>query len=75
MKQWGYGVGDLMRYIMSAPKNMSHAEAKVELMEIDSMKIGLNYTTEEMRMICANVRTKFLAIPDSRRGTGARRKG
>ena len=63
-----YGVGDLRRYIMSAPMNMSHAEAKVELMEIDNMKIGLNYTTEEMRMICANVRTKFLAIPERYRG-------
>ena len=68
MGQLGSGVGDLMRYIMSAPMNMTHSEAKVELLEINNMKINLNDSPEEMRMMCADVRTKWLAIPEKYRG-------
>ena len=68
MGQLGSSVGDLMRYIMSAPMNMTHSEAKVELLEINNMKINLNDSPEEMRMMCADVRTKWLAIPEKYRG-------
>ena len=58
---------------MSAPMNMTHSEAKVELLEINNMKINLNDSPEEMRMMCADVRTKWFWR--SRKSTGARRRG
>ena len=61
------GVGGLMRYIMDGTL-MSHAEAAVQLMEIKMTSISVNDSAEEMRATCADVRSKWAAIPAKYRG-------
>ena len=64
----GPGVKALLQYISSAAMSMTHSEAQVELMEIKNQKISVNESAEEMRAKCADLRTKWLAIPEKFRG-------
>jgi hypothetical protein len=57
-----------LQYITSAVMSMTHSEAQVELMEIKNKKICVNESAEEMRARCADLRTKWLAIPEKFRG-------
>ena len=64
----GPGVKALLQYITSAAMSMTHSEAQVELMELKNKKICVNESAEEMRAKCADLRTKWLAIPEKFRG-------
>ena len=61
-------VGRLVDHIIKQGTNMTCDMAKVRLMEIDGMKIGLNDTPEDMEITCNELQSKWNSIPEQYRG-------